>query len=54
MGDSTARMGLSPFQRVSGPFLLHHVEFINEDLEDLESVLAVSSPSPKQRTQQSG
>ena len=44
MGDSTARVGLSPFQRVSGPWLLRHAMFINEDSEDLDPVLDVSFP----------
>lgn len=43
MGDSTARVGLSPFQRVSGPRSLRHATLVNEDSEDLEPVLAVSS-----------
>lgn len=42
MGDSTARVGLSPFRRVSGPCSLRHATFVNKDLEDLEPVLAVS------------
>ena len=43
MGDPTARVGLSPFQRVSGPYLLRHATSVNEDSEDLEPVLAISS-----------
>ena len=43
MGDSTARVGLSPFQRVSGLCSLRYATSVNEDSEDLEPVLAVSS-----------
>ena len=42
MGDSTAQVGLSPFQRVSGLCSLRYATSVNEDSEDLEPVLAVS------------
>lgn len=43
MGDSTARVGLSPFQQVSGHRSLRHATSVDEDSEDLEPVSAVSS-----------